>query len=407
MQRPHIIIATPGRLADHIRTGGNDIAKLFSRIRYLVLDEADRLISPGFAPDLVEVLRHVPRASRKTIVMSATLGPAHEAAIQALVRDGNSETSDDALFVYRADGSSSTAPAATSEIPSALPAEEEIIDPDSSTVQSQTSDSSVIRTVAGLRLGHLFMPTVVKDAVLLTLLRRQLRRDSVVVFVSRCRIAALVLALLQGMGVRTTALHSFMTQRERAASLARFKSNMVDILVTTDVGSRGLDIPKVGAVINYDLPSCPTDFVHRVGRTARAGRGGLALSFVTERDIDVFVATERFVGRRIPVYTFDIDDKAVLELRLEVEIAKREALLLLERTGFGTKREINMAKRKKLMEAVDAAAALGDESDDSDNGGDEKPALSKQKRGMHKTTSSLTKPKLENSRFGVSKAKKS
>lgn len=105
-----------------------------------------------------------------------------------------------------------------------------------------------------------------------------------IIFCARPRSAAYLTYLLKSLGIRSTALHSRLTQRERLTSLSLFRSSVVPVLVSTDVGSRGLDIEEVALVINWDVPSEPEEYTHRVGRTARKGRGGVAVSFVTERD---------------------------------------------------------------------------------------------------------------------------
>jgi len=105
-----------------------------------------------------------------------------------------------------------------------------------------------------------------------------------IIFCARPRSAAYLTYLLKSLGIRSTALHSRLTQRERLTSLSLFRSSVVPVLISTDVGSRGLDIEEVALVINWDVPSEPEEYTHRVGRTARKGRGGMAVTFVTERD---------------------------------------------------------------------------------------------------------------------------
>ena len=105
-----------------------------------------------------------------------------------------------------------------------------------------------------------------------------------IIFCGRPRSAAYLTYLLKSLGIRSTALHSRLTQRERLTSLSLFRSSVVPVLISTDVGSRGLDIEEVALVINWDVPSEPEEYTHRVGRTARKGRGGMAITFVTERD---------------------------------------------------------------------------------------------------------------------------
>lgn len=105
-----------------------------------------------------------------------------------------------------------------------------------------------------------------------------------IIFCTRPRTAAYLTNLLKSLSIRSTALHSRLTQRERLSSLSLFKASVVPVLISTDIGARGLDIEEVAMVINWDMPNEPEEYTHRVGRTARAGRGGMAVSFVTERD---------------------------------------------------------------------------------------------------------------------------
>lgn len=105
-----------------------------------------------------------------------------------------------------------------------------------------------------------------------------------IIFCTRPRTAAYLTNLLKSLSIRSTALHSRLTQRERLSSLSLFRASVVPVLVSTDVGARGLDIEEVALVINWDMPNEAEEYTHRVGRTARAGRGGMAVSFVTERD---------------------------------------------------------------------------------------------------------------------------
>jgi ATP-dependent RNA helicase DDX49/DBP8 len=105
-----------------------------------------------------------------------------------------------------------------------------------------------------------------------------------IIFCTKPRTAAYITNLLKTLSIRSTALHSRLTQRERLSSLSLFRSSVIPVLVSTDVGARGLDIEDVAMVINWDIPNEPEEYTHRVGRTARAGKGGIAISFVTEKD---------------------------------------------------------------------------------------------------------------------------
>lgn len=132
-----------------------------------------------------------------------------------------------------------------------------------------------------------------------------------IIFCTRPRTAAYLTYLLQTLRIRATALHSRLTQRERLSSLSLFRASIVPVLVSTDVGARGLDIEDVAIVINWDIPSEPEEYTHRVGRTARAGRGGVAISFVTERDEERVLKVEERIGecrlgRPVPLIRYDI-----------------------------------------------------------------------------------------------------
>lgn len=131
------------------------------------------------------------------------------------------------------------------------------------------------------------LPAAIREVYFVHLLLSDLSEKTTIVFASKPRTCEILRVMLKEFGIRSTALHSEMSQNNRLGSLAKFKTGIVPILICTDVGSRGLDIPTVQVVFNYELPADPTDYVHRIGRTARAGRGGLSISFVTERDLEI------------------------------------------------------------------------------------------------------------------------
>jgi ATP-dependent RNA helicase DDX49/DBP8 len=120
-----------------------------------------------------------------------------------------------------------------------------------------------------------------------------------VIFCAKPRTAAYLTNLLKTLNIRSTALHSRLTQRERLSSLGLFRSSVVPVLVSTDVGARGLDIADVAMVINWDLPAAPEEYTHRVGRTARAGKGGMAVSFVTEHDEEKVLKVEERISKAL------------------------------------------------------------------------------------------------------------
>jgi len=142
-------------------------------------------------------------------------------------------------------------------------------------------------TVANLEQKFALVPANIKEASLVHVLNQTKLKTNqqMIVFTSTCRNCHFLAMLLSELDFEVAFIHSQLTQRKRIANLAKFKSQHVKILVATDVASRGLDIPKVQKVINYDVPKAPKDYVHRVGRTARAGKAGTALTFVTQYDV--------------------------------------------------------------------------------------------------------------------------
>jgi ATP-dependent RNA helicase RhlE len=237
-----IVVATPGRLLDHMRKPWFCI----DRLEMLVLDEADRMLDMGFLPDIRRILARLPDR-RQTLLFSATL----PAPIVQLSRDLLSDPIQ--IGVERATG-----PAAG---------------------VSQT----VIRVSDNL-----------KKSLLLEVLRGDVR--TALVFTRTKHRADRLAQQLQRAGVACERIHGDRSQSQREAALASFKEGRVRVLVATDLASRGIDIELLPHVINYDVPTRPEDYVHRVGRTARAGMTGNALTFVTPADELELDAIERMIG---------------------------------------------------------------------------------------------------------------
>jgi ATP-dependent RNA helicase DDX49/DBP8 len=149
---------------------------------------------------------------------------------------------------------------------------------------------------------------------------------STIIFTQRCATAHLLHLLLNSLEIESVPLHSHLTQPQRLLSLARFRNKEVPVLVTTDVGSRGLDIPEVAMVINWDCPRRSDDYIHRVGRTARAGRGGVAVTIVTERDVDLVQVIEKDIG--VELVEMELPEETVLEKMNAVSLARRMATMV-------------------------------------------------------------------------------
>ncbi|XP_026287575.1 probable ATP-dependent RNA helicase DDX49 [Frankliniella occidentalis] len=296
-RKPHIVVATPGRLADHLESCDTFSLK---RIKYLVLDEADRLLEGRFDHQLKTVFECIPE-KRQTLLFSATLSDS---------LDKVKSIADEKVFVW--------------------------------------SEPTDVATVDQLAQSYVLCPPMVRDGYLVETIRTYRSQDengSIMIFTDTCKNCQLLSMTLNEVGFENVALHAMERQRERLASLAKFKSNVVKILIATDVASRGLDIPAVQLVLNHTLPNSPKDYIHRVGRTARAGRGGLAVSLITPHDIKILQAIEEAINFKLSEYK--IDDKEVAKIVTQVSVTKREAGIKLDETDFYEKKAIN--KRKKLI----------------------------------------------------------
>lgn len=277
-KRPHVVIATPGRLADIIRSNGEETVGGFKRCKYLVLDEADRLLNESFADELATCMSLLP-STRQTLLFTATVTDTIRQISQIPPKDGKQ-----APFLH--------------EI------------------------GMEVATPKGLEQMYIFIPSHIRENYLYDLLT--IEEKSCIIFTNRTKTASLLSRMLKLLDLRCTELHSKLSQSERLNALGRFRAGVIQIMVCTDVASRGLDIPVVEMVINYDLPRDPDDYIHRAGRTARAGRPGKCINFVTERDIDIVHAIEDRVGAQWSEYD-GCKESRVLENLNYIQKAKRTA----------------------------------------------------------------------------------
>jgi len=245
-QRRSILIATPGRLVDHLESG---TARL-DDIEILVLDEADRMLDMGFAPQLRRILARLP-AKRQTLLFSATMA---------------GEVAEFARKFLKA------------------PVRVEV-------ARSGTTAARASQLV--YRIGQ-----NEKTALLESLLGAS--EDSTLVFVRTRRRADKVARALERSGHAVDRLHSDRSQAQRQRALESFRSGRARVLVATDIAARGIDVADIGHVVNYDLPHVPEDYVHRIGRTARAAATGRASSFVAPEDAPLLQAIERLTRCKVP-----------------------------------------------------------------------------------------------------------
>jgi ATP-dependent RNA helicase DDX49/DBP8 len=385
-RKPHFVVATPGRLAELLRGPSPPQLK---HVRFLVLDEADRLLAAnsGFERDVAELLLHCNRDKRtkcQTLMFSATMTRSLE-SVEEMAGAGRGRLPL-CKFVIRADNEEKlktkakklkTKDHGTEEENSKEQesgessgeedgSDEEALEKSKEQDSGETTEEALTpRIPAGLKQEYIFMPSRVRDAYLLTTLRTLMsnggrakdvdgraawsarKRDnednsddeeagkarSTIVFVSTCERAALVSGILSQVGVENVALHSLLSQNRRLAALGKFKSQQVRVLVATDVASRGLDIPSVDLVLNSELPRNAVSYVHRVGRTARAGRRGRAISLVGETDVSLVHAAEQISGRPLEKCT-EITDEAAIRMLGPVTKAARLAKMQLMDIGF-------------------------------------------------------------------------
>ena len=270
-KRPHVIVGTPGRVVDHLtNTKGFSLKQL----QVLCLDEADRLLNLDFEQEIDQILKVIPR-ERRTQLFSATMTSKVAKLQRACLRN---------------------------------PVKVEV--------------SAKYSTVDSLKQNYLFVPAKHKDCYV-NYLFNELSSSTTMVFTRTCDQTRKLALVARNLGFGAIPIHGQMSQPKRLGALNKFKAGERNILVATDVASRGLDIPAVDVVINYDVPQNSKDYVHRVGRTARAGRSGLAVTLVTQYDVELYQKIERLIGKRLEAYA--APEEAVLLMNERVNEAQRIA----------------------------------------------------------------------------------
>ncbi|KAG6468614.1 hypothetical protein ZIOFF_073303 [Zingiber officinale] len=284
-KRPHIVVGTPGRLLDHLTN-----TKGFSlrTIKYLVLDEADRLLNLEFEKAIDDILKVIP-SERNTFLFSATMTKKVSKLQRACLRH---------------------------------PVK----------IEADTKYS----TVDTLNQQYCFIPAKHKDCYLVYILNEK-QNFTTMVFTRTCESTRLLSLLLRNIGMRAIPISGQMSQDKRLGALNRFKAGDCNILICTDVASRGLDIPSVDMVINYNIPTNSKDYVHRVGRTARAGRSGMAISLVNQYEVAWYMQIEQLIGKKLPKYP--AEEAEVLVFFERTSDAKRIALAKIKESNGNKKRK--------------------------------------------------------------------
>jgi superfamily II DNA/RNA helicase len=242
-----IIVATPGRLISHLNIGKIN----FENLQHLVLDEADRMLDMGFNDDIMRIVSYLPK-KRETLMFSATMPPKIKKLAQSILHN-----------------------------------------PVEISIQMSKPAEGVIQEAY-------FVHEEQKNALITHVLAQRPEFSSVLIFTSTKLKVNKIVSGLRGKGYRVEGISSDLEQKRREEVLSEFRSRRARVLVATDVLSRGIDIKEIGLIINYDVPHDAEDYVHRVGRTARAETTGVAITLITSLDLHKFRRIEKLIGSEVP-----------------------------------------------------------------------------------------------------------
>ena len=302
-----IMVATPGRLLDHFRA---PYARL-NGLEYLVLDEADRMLDMGFLPDIRRILRHIP-AKRQTLFFSATLPE-----------------------------------------PIVKLSQEMLHNPVMINLERRAAPAT------GITHAVYPVPSHLKPGLLVAILN-QGDVNSALVFTRTKHRADRLAKHLAAHKVNVQRIHGNRSQAQRTEALAGFKSGKYRVLVATDIAARGIDVTALGHVINFDVPAQPEDYIHRVGRTARAELTGSAFTIVAPEDEGNMRAIERAINKRLPRVTVpDFDYQAKAEQRLEMPHAQRIAEIRARKADERQRAKANAERRARHAPAQPGSPAQG------------------------------------------------
>jgi ATP-dependent RNA helicase RhlE len=301
-RKVNVLVATPGRLLDHLQS---NYARL-DDIEHFVLDEADRMLDMGFLPDVKRIIGRLPE-KRQTLLFSATMPPPIAALTRQMLK---------------------------------------------SPVRIQLQRKAAPAT--GVTQAVYPVPSHLKRSLLLKLLQRGDLKEALVFTRTKHRADRLTKSLVTA-GIAAERIHGNRSQPQRTAALAGFKAGKFRVLVATDIAARGIDVEALSHVVNFDVPNLPEDYIHRVGRTARAEATGEAFTLVAPEDEADLRAIERVVGKRLPRVTVpDFDYRAQAGPALEVPIAERIAEIRARKKEERARAKIN-AERRAANAAREAA----------------------------------------------------
>lgn len=317
-----IVVATPGRLISHLQLGNVDL----SRVSCFVLDEADRMLDMGFSDDIMKIVSHLP-SQRQTLLFSATMPDGIKHMARSILHN---------------------------------PVEVRI---------------AVSKPAQGINQGAYICYEPQKQTILRTLFKANPPKRSIMFASSKLKVKDLAVQLRK-QGLNVAQMHSDLTQDERNHVMLDFKAGRTDLIVATDIISRGIDIDDIQLVINYDVPHDAEDYIHRIGRTARAGKEGRAITLVSEADQYYFGKIEEIIEREVPKLTLPTELK-------EVPVYNPKKRQSPKRNTQGAKNRAQGAKNKGPRPKHNAHRAKG-------NSQGSKPA--------NNTSKTDAKPKRHNSR---------
>ena len=272
---PHIIIATPGRLVSFLE---NNYIKLIQNLRYFVMDEFDQLLDETIKPDIDKIITYLPD-DRITLFFSATIMQTKEELKKYLGKNDKDE-----IYYYNNNTDEKL---------------EDILKNDGNKLNKEKNNEKNIknkkiiplkiknRINEDVTLKYILVPQKLKEHYLLYLLRNRYKDTNTLIFVNHVKQCDFLYNLCKLFEIRVSHLHSKMTQKNRREDLQKFKGSISNILISTDLASRGLDIRQCDLVINFDIPLSTLTFIHRAGRTGRIGNKGLCISFVSQYDVEV------------------------------------------------------------------------------------------------------------------------
>ena len=276
---PHIIIATPGRLVSFLE---NNYVKLVQNLRYFVMDEFDQLLDETIKPDIDKIITYLPD-DRITLFFSATIMQTKEELKKYLGKNDKEE-----IYYYNNN--------TDEKLEDLIKNENEL---DKTKEKDGNKKSSKIiplkiknRINEDISLKYILVPQKLKEHYLLYLLRNRYKDTNTLIFVNHVKQCDFLYNLCKLFEIKVSHLHSKMTQKKRREDLQKFKGSMTNILISTDLASRGLDIKQCDLVINFDIPLSSLTFIHRAGRTGRIGNKGLCISLVSQYDVEVLNGIE-------------------------------------------------------------------------------------------------------------------